>query len=66
MRKVQCLLFVLKQSYIFYYIVCMTVPLKPFREGIKLSVIPTLRLIHDVLSSYIKTASPISVLQDFD
>ena len=66
MRKVQCLLFVLKRSYIFYYIVCMTVPLKQFREGIKLSVIPTLRLIHDVLSSYIKTASPISVLQDFD
>ena len=66
MRKVQCLLFVLKRSYIFYYIVCMTVPLKPFREGIKLSVISTLRLIHDVLSSYIKTASPISVLQDFD
>ena len=27
MRKFQCLLFVLKQSYICYYIICMTVPL---------------------------------------
>ena len=28
MRKFQCLLFVLKQSYICYYVFCMTVPLK--------------------------------------
>ena len=28
MQKFQCLLFVLKQSYICHYIVCMTVPLK--------------------------------------
>ena len=27
MRKFQCLLFVLKRSYICYYIICMTVPL---------------------------------------
>ena len=27
MRKFQCLLFVLKGSYIFYYIVCVTIPL---------------------------------------
>ena len=27
MRKCQCLLFVLKQSYICYYTICMTVPL---------------------------------------
>ena len=27
MRKFQCLLFLLKQSYICYYIICMTVPL---------------------------------------
>ena len=27
MRKSQCLLFVLKRSYICYYIICMTVPL---------------------------------------
>ena len=27
MQKLQCLLFVLKQSYICYYIICMTVPL---------------------------------------
>ena len=30
MRKFQCLLFVLKRSYICYYITCMTVPLKLF------------------------------------
>ena len=28
MRKFQCLLFVLKRSYICYYIICMTVPLR--------------------------------------
>ena len=28
MRKFQCLLFVLKRSYICYYVICMTVPLK--------------------------------------
>ena len=28
MRYFQCLLFVLKRSYICYYIICMTVPLK--------------------------------------
>ena len=27
MQKYQCLLFVLKQSYICYYIICITVPL---------------------------------------
>ena len=27
MRKFQCLLFVLKRSYICYYMICMTVPL---------------------------------------
>ena len=27
MQKCQCLLFVLKRSYICYYIICMTVPL---------------------------------------
>ena len=27
MRKFQCLLFVLKRTYISYYIICMTVPL---------------------------------------
>ena len=30
MRKCQCLVFVLKQSYICYYIICLTVPLKLF------------------------------------
>ena len=29
-RKFQCLLFMLKRSYICYYIICMTVPLKIF------------------------------------
>ena len=28
MRKFKCLLFVLKRSYIYYYVICMTVPLK--------------------------------------
>ena len=28
MEKFKCLLFVLKQSYICYYIICMTVPLR--------------------------------------
>ena len=27
MRKLQCLLFVLKRSYIYHYIICMTIPL---------------------------------------
>ena len=31
MRKFQSLLFVLKQSYICYYIICMTVPLKSLK-----------------------------------
>ena len=33
MRKFQCLLFVLKQSYICYYIICMTVPLNLLSFG---------------------------------
>ena len=32
MRKFQCLLFVLKRSYICYYIICMTVPLEEPRK----------------------------------
>ena len=30
MRKFQCLLFVLKRSYICYYVICMTVPLNTY------------------------------------
>ena len=32
MQKFQCLLFVLKRSYICYYVICMTVPLSPFKS----------------------------------
>ena len=32
MRKFQCLLFVLKRSYICYYIICMTVPLRTIHD----------------------------------
>ena len=34
MRKFQCLLFVLKRSYIGYYIICMTVPLNNYFEKV--------------------------------
>ena len=36
MRKFQCLLFVLKWSYICYYIICMTVPLIEYNARIYL------------------------------
>ena len=35
MRKFQCLLFVLKRSYICYYIICMTVPLSKQSDAVK-------------------------------
>ena len=34
MRKLPCLLFVLKRSYICYYIICMTVPLIRYYQNI--------------------------------
>ena len=34
MREFQCLLFVLKRSYIGYYIICMTVPLNNYFEKV--------------------------------
>ena len=34
MRKIRCLLFVLKGSYICYYIICMAVPLRDSKSGI--------------------------------
>ena len=35
MRKFQCSLFVLKRSYICYYIICMTVPLSKQSDAVK-------------------------------
>ena len=35
MRKFQCSLFVLKRSYICYYIICMTVPLSKESDEVK-------------------------------
>ena len=43
MRKFQCLLFVLKRSYILYYIICMTVPLNALLS--KFKVLPVVGIL---------------------
>ena len=40
MLKLQCLLFLLKQSYIHYYVTCLTVPLKhDFKDNFNFKII---------------------------
>ena len=41
MQRFQCLLLVLKQSYICYYIICVTVPLIMYQVNIKFSLLKT-------------------------
>ena len=55
MQKSQCLLFVLKRSNICFYVICMTVPLKPILENVIYFRVPKPRLMyHGLSSSFIK------------
>ena len=54
MQKFQCLLFVLKQSYISYYIFCMTVPLSKTLQNLSISASQGQNLAHLVIKTLSK------------